>query len=339
MPLSHPVANPVLVEITRGDCVESVHRGAAVVVDAKGTVLASWGDVARPVYARSAIKPLQALTLVESGAAERFALGDAELALACASHFGEAVHVGCVRRWLARIGLDEQQLECGAHAPRSRHAWTQLVRTGAPVTPAHNNCSGKHVGMLTTAVHLGEPTRGYISPDHPVQRRIRRMLEDMTDCDLSAAPVGVDGCGIPVVGISLAATALAMARFGAPSGLPAKRASAARRLRRAMARAPHMVAGEGGFCTIIVQRAGGGVLVKTGAEGVFTAVVPGRELGLALKIDDGAGRAAEVAVAALLAQWSALSPSVFDGWLVRPHTNVAGREVGVWRPAAEWSLR
>ena len=316
--------------------VESRHTGSAVVIDASGRVVRSWGDIDAPVFARSAIKPLQALPLVETGAAEHFGLGDTEIALACASHRGEPIHVETVKRWLARADLGPQDLECGAHAPGNAAAAEALVRARETPSPVHNNCSGKHSGFLTTARHLGEATRGYIAPEHPVQKRVRRVLEEMSGLDLSRAPGGTDGCGIPVIGISLRGMARAMARLADTEGLSPDRASAAKRILDAMAAAPLMVSGTGTFNTVVMTVAGATVRLKTGAEGVYCAVLPGLGYGVALKIDDGASRAAEVAVATILDGLGAFTPAQREMLApqLRPIVkNVAGRDVGEIRPA------
>lgn len=326
---------PVLVEVTRGGLVESRHRGAAVAVDSAGRIVEAWGDIEQPIYARSAIKPLQALPLVESGAAERFGLGPRELALACASHHAEPAHIEVLSAWLARVGLTVADLECGAHPPANAVAAQALIRSGTAPTALHNNCSGKHSGFLTTARHLGEPTRGYIAAAHPVQQRITSALEAMTGLDLAGAPRGIDGCGIPQIGIPLSGIARAMARMADPAGLADERAAAARRLLEAMAAEPLMVSGSTGFATA-VMRAAPGVRLKGGAEGVYCAALPRLGLGVALKIEDGAGRGSEVAMGAILvrlaafddAERAALAP------FLRPSvTNVAGRVVGEIRPA------
>ncbi len=331
--------NPVLVEVSRGDMVESHHRGAAAVVSADGRLAAAWGDVERPVYARSAIKPLQALPLIETGAAEHFRLGDAEIALACASHGGEAAHIERVAAWLERIGLDVEHLECGPHLPFDESAAATLLRSGRRASALHNNCSGKHAGFLTTAVHLGEQNRGYIRPEHPVQRRLRQLLEELSGVDLAHAPTGVDGCGMPVIAMSLRATATAMARLAAPDVLSAARAAAARRIVAAMTAAPFMVAGSGHFCTRVMAQAGAAVVVKTGAEGVFTAALPRQGVGVALKIEDGAGRAATVAIGAILRHLGALTETdcrALSEVLEPPVLNRAGEPVGRMRAAATW---
>jgi L-asparaginase II len=171
------IAPPVAVHVARGAAVESRHRASYAVVDRAGGVVAGAGNPAAAVYPRSAIKPLQALPVVETGAADQFALTTAELALACASHGGEPIHVGSAARVLGRAGLGPSDLECGAHLPTHIPSQHALIRAGEAPSPLHNNCSGKHAAMLATAVHMGEPTRGYIRPDHPVQRRVLSALE------------------------------------------------------------------------------------------------------------------------------------------------------------------
>lgn len=331
--------NPVLVEVSRGDMIESQHRGAVAVVDAAGRAIAVWGDIDSLAYARSAIKPLQALPLIESGAADRFGLGDVEIALACASHIGEPEHVEAVAQWLARIGLGPQDLECGAHLPLNERAATELLRAGGTPSALHNNCSGKHAGFLCTAVHLGEPTRDYSRADHLVQQRVRRVLEDMSGASLTEAPAGIDGCGIPVIGMSLRGTATAMARLACPAKFPPQRAAAAERVLRAMRTEPHMVAGNGRFCTELMRLIGASAVVKTGAEGVFTAVLTKQGLGVALKIDDGAPRAAEVAIGALMVHLGVLDDRTRAALVdhLQPHIrNCPGIIVGCLRPAEGW---
>ena len=325
--------NPVLVEATRGAMVECRHRGAFAVLDVEGRVIASAGDFERPVYARSAIKPLQAIPLVESGAAEAFGLGDAEIALACASHRGEARHVETATAWLARIGCTVADLECGVHPPSNERALAELL--GAQGTPnaAHNNCSGKHAGFLTLARHLGLPTQGYIRYQHGVQQRVLGTLESMAGLDLGDAPRGVDGCGIPVIGVPLGNLALAMARLADPADQPEPRQAACARIRAAMTAEPFMVSGTDRFCTRVIMETGGRALVKTGAEGVYCGALTEAGLGIALKIDDGTGRAAEVVMAGLLARFG-----LIDGAheLCAPQLrNRAGTVVGELRPPAD----
>jgi L-asparaginase II len=330
---------PVAVVVRRGERVESEHRVAYAVADADGRLLEATGDVERPVFPRSAVKPLQALALVESGAADRFEVSDQEIALACASHGGEPEHVDLVRAWLARLGLDGSVLECGAHLPLHGPSAARLIAAERPPERVHNNCSGKHAGMITVARHLGVPVAGYSSADHPVQRRVAEILCAMTGMARLHAPA-IDGCGLPTWPLPLDRLAAAMARLGhPPAASPAARATACARVRAAMSAHPHLVAGTGRLCTEIMAVAQD-VLVKTGAEGVYAAALPGQRLGLALKVEDGAGRAAEVALLALLQAQGALGPEAAAALAerARPHLrNHAGLVVGRIEPAAEWA--
>jgi L-asparaginase II len=327
---------PLLVEVTRGGMVESVHRGVLSVVDAKGAAVRAMGDVGRPVYARSAIKPLQTIGVIETGAADAFGLGEDEITLCCASHHGEPIHTGRVLPWLARLGLGVDDLECGPQMPYHEATATALIQAGTPPTRAHNNCSGKHSGMLTTAVHTGAPTRGYTRPDHPVQQRLIRIIGEMGGVDLSGTARGVDGCGIPVFGMALKDIALAMARLADPDGLAPDRAAACRRIVAVCAKHPPLISGTGTFNSVVLAETGTRCLLKGGAEGVYAAALPDLGLGLCLKIDDGAGRAAQAAVLAAL-----VSLGVIDGAAearIRAKVpaevrNWAGTLVGEIRPA------
>lgn len=328
---------PVLVEVTRGAMTESRHRGHAIVVDPTGHVVRAWGDAEALVYPRSSIKPIQALPLVESGAADAFDLDDAELALACASHQAEPRHVDTVTAWLKRIGLTVDDLECGPQTPSGRKAARALFAAGNEPAPVHNNCSGKHSGMLTTAIHLGEPTRNYVALGHPVQQRILGIFETMCGLDLSTAPRGIDGCSVPVFGMPLGNLALGMARFADPTNQPEARQRAAARLRRAMAAEPFMVHGSGTFVTEFMTAAGEAVLVKGGAEGMFTAALPDHGLGVAVKIEDGAARASEVAMANILHSLGVFDDTMvaaLSDWLAKPLRNWADVSIGAVRPGA-----
>jgi L-asparaginase II len=301
--------NPELVQATRGGTVESVHRGALAIVDSGGTTVCAVGDIQRPVFPRSAVKVLQALPLVASGAADAFGLSDEELALACASHNAEPRHVAAAASMLAKAGLDDTALECGAHWPRNDAAHRELARRVREPGALHNNCSGKHSGFVCLGCLMAraqgrdarEFVRGYVRPDHPVMREVTAALQAATGCDLSRAPMGVDGCSIPTYGIPLKNLATAFARVGTGTGLSAGHAAAARRLRAAVAGAPFFVAGSGRFDTRVMERLGERVFCKVGAEGVFCAALPEQGLGVAIKIDDGNNaRAAEVAMAAVI---------------------------------------
>jgi L-asparaginase II len=259
------------------------------------------GDVERPVFPRSAVKALQALPLVESGAAEAFGLGAEELAVACASHSGDASHVAAVRSLLAKAGLDESDLACGAHWPVSEKATRALMQAGRRPSAVHNNCSGKHAGMLAASVHLGFETRFYERPDHPLQAMIAGIISETCGARLARDDMGVDGCSVPTWALPLAALARGFARLGTGEGLASARADAAATLREACFAYPVLVAGEGRFDTVAMRALAPELFVKGGAEGVHCAALPGLGLGIALKIDDGSKRGAERALAEVLA--------------------------------------
>lgn len=285
------MTNPIIAEITRGPIVESHHRGSYAVSDATGHVALKAGDVETPVFPRSAIKAFQCLPVIESGAAEKFNLTNEEIALCCASHNGEAAHVRVARAILEKADIAEACYECGAHWPTYRQAAYTLVREGGDALAVHNNCSGKHAGMLALARQLGAELKDYVKPEHPVQQAIAKTIERMCDVDLSNAPMGVDGCSMPTWAIPLNRMALGFARL--PDSVAGQRIISAARAH------PFMIAGTDRFDTRVMQ-AIPRVFLKTGAEGVYCGCIPHAGLGFALKCDDGAGRAAEVATAAIL---------------------------------------
>jgi L-asparaginase II len=330
--------NPILVEVTRGGSVESAHRGAAAVVDADGRVVLAIGDIERPVFPRSAVKVLQALPLVASGAADRFGLTDDELALACASHGGEATHVRTAASMLAKAGLDATVLECGAHAPYHEASAQALAVRGEPPGALHNNCSGKHAGFVCLGCLLADGRdaraflRGYVNRQHPVMREVEAAIETVTGWPLDTAVVGTDGCSIPTYAIPLRHLAHAFARIGTGVGLGEGHARAARRLRAAVTASPLMVAGSGRFDTRLIERLGERVFCKGGAEGMHCAALPGRGLGIAIKVDDGNNsRASNTVMAALIARLLELPAA--DAMFVRALADAAlvnwnGIEVG-----------
>ena len=331
------MSNPVLVEVLRGALTESRHRGSLAVVDADGATVLALGDVAAPVYPRSAVKPLQALPLIESGAADRFGLSDEELALACASHGGEPAHVAVAARMLARAGLDVDALECGTHWPSHQPSAQALARSGGAPSALHNNCSGKHAGFLCVACAAGVDHHGYVGARHPVQREVKAAIDSLTGIGVSEDACGIDGCSIPTWAVPLAALAHAFARFGSGQGLAPERAKAAARLRAAIAAQPYFVAGTGRFCSEIMRLLGVRALVKTGAEGVYCAALPVEGLGIALKCDDGGTRAAEVTMAAAIARFLPLPDeerAVLDRFVRPTLRNWNGVEVGGLRPVA-----
>lgn len=325
------MTNPILVEVTRGELVESVHRGAVAVADASGALRLALGDVTTPTYSRSSLKPMQAMVLVESGAAEAFGLGDEEIALACASHSGEPMHTERVAAWLARIGCGESDLACGAHASRFEKVAEAMIRDGVKPTRIFNNCSGKHTGFLTVARHWDVATQGYERVDHPVQRAVAAVLRDLSGAGELA--YGIDGCAAPNFATSLSEFARVAAKMAAPDGLAKPRADAARRIIGAMIQHPELMSGTGRACATLIRASEGRAAVKTGAEGFFGGWLPGPGLGIAIKIDDGAGRASETAIAAVLDQLGLLGDGA-RSILRAPVLNTRGTAVGERRPAA-----
>ena len=323
-------SNPVCAEVCRGSAVESRHRGAAVAVDPAGHVVMACGGVETAYPPRSAVKPLQALPLVETGAAGAFGLGDGELALACASHDGQPEAVAAVTAWLADLGLDAGDLACGAQRPTDPAAADDRVAAGLPAAGALTNmCSGKHAGFLTLARHLGAPAAGYTALTHPVQQRVLGVLETMTGLDdLTARPWGIDGCGVPTFAVPLGNLALAMARLADPVDQPEARAAACARLRRAMTAHPQRIAGRGRFDTRVIGTTHGEVLVKSGAEGVVAGCWPANGIGFAVKADDGAARAAEVTAMALLRRLGAVTGDGLADLARQPVVSRTGEVVG-----------
>ena len=308
-------------------------------VDASGAILRSVGAVGHPVFPRSAIKAMQALPLVESGAADACGFGDRELALACASHSGEPAHVQLAAAMLATVGLDGGALECGSHWSSEQDVLIAQARSGNEPTALHNNCSGKHAGFLCTACHLGIGHEGYVGRDHPVQVEIRAVLADLTGVPLGEDACGIDGCSIPTYAIPLDRLARGFARMATGQGLGPERASASRRLLAACMAQPFFVAGTGRFCTRLMELAPGRIFAKTGAEGVYCAALPEEGIGIALKCDDGATRAAECMMAATLARHVADAglASALDGMARSELRNRNDIHVGDVRPTEELS--
>ncbi|WP_158815249.1 asparaginase [Methylocapsa sp. S129] len=326
--------DPVLVEAFRGDRVESRHRGAVAAYDGDGRPVFTLGDVQAPVFPRSAIKAFQALPLLESGAADCFSLTQAEIALACASHSGEPVHAETALAMLEKCGRGVEALECGVHWPSGAEAARSLAARGARPSALHNNCSGKHAGFICLSCAAGVEPSGYVKAEHFVQREVKAAIEDMTKTRLNAG--AIDGCGIPTYAVPLNALAHGFARFGGGC-LPPARASAAKRIREAVAAHPALVAGTGRFDSLAMEALGQRAFVKTGAEGVYCAAFPELGLGVAIKCQDGATRAAETAMAAVIARFLPLSEKeriALAPLLEPPIRNWNGETVGLIRASS-----
>lgn len=327
----------VRVEVLRGERVESVHEVDLAVVGREGEVEVADGDVATPVFARSAIKAFQAMPLIEDGVVERFGLTEEELALCCASHSGEPRHVGLAASILEKVGLDADALACGPHEPFDNAASRALREAGQAPGRLHNNCSGKHAGMLALARARGWPTDGYHRADHPVQRRMRDEVCRWAGVDPGDVWTGVDGCGVVTFAIPLTGLARAFARLAS-----AEPGSAAARIADAMAAHPFLVAGTGRLCTRVMEVTRGRVLAKVGAEGVYGAASRERGVGIALKARDGARRAAEAALVGVLEALGLLRPeeaAALEAWSRQPLTNTRGERVGEVRAAVALEAR
>lgn len=316
-----------MAEVWRGPFLESAHHGHAVICRPGGEIVEAWGDPEAVVLPRSSAKMIQALPLLRSGAAKAAKLGSEQLALACASHNGAAIHTERVEAWLGTMGLDDSAFRCGPQEPSDIPARNALIKSDTSPCQVHNNCSGKHAGFLTLARHLGAGP-DYVEPDHPVQRAVLEAFEEVT---AETSPgFGIDGCSAPNFAASLHGIARAMAHFAA-----AGENSAEAQLHQAMRRHPELVAGEGRACTTLMRAMDGKIAIKTGAEGFFIAILPEQQLGIALKIVDGATRAAECALAAILVKLGVLAahhPATM-AVLNAPILNRSGRETGFLRAA------
>ena len=333
-----------LIEVVRGDVVESVHFGAVAVLEPDGTLVTSLGDPDVMTYLRSSAKPFQLLPLVERGDAERYGFGPRELAVMAASHDGEELHTSLVESILDRIGCRVDDLQCGAHPPYNAATAALLAERREAPSPLHNNCSGKHSGMLALSRGLGAPTETYLDPRHPAQLLIRDSLARWLEADPEAMRHGVDGCGAPAYVAPLRSLAGAFARLAAVDGIPDPELDAARLIARAMCQHPELVGGSSGRIDTELMRLDLGLIAKGGAEGVLCVGIPPREgcaaRGLALKIADGdaARRSRAATAAAALRQLGVLADQQLDrlGELARPIIrNVAGRDVGYVRPCFE----
>jgi L-asparaginase II len=320
-----------LAEIWRGPVVESVHHGVAVVADAAGRVLHAWGDPDCVTFPRSALKPFQAIGLVESGAADALGLTDEHLALACASHHGEEFQVALLRDWLRRLDLDESALVCGPDLPRGEADQAAWLRGGGGRSRLFHNCSGKHCGFLSVARRLGAPEAGYDDPAHPAQRLYLDAVSELLGRDAAALPRGVDGCGLPALALSVADTARAAARHAAAAAASEARRAAIRRLHAAMRAHPDHLAGCGQPTGRLIRATECRVLVKGGAEGFVLGFVPEAGLGIAVKIADGASRAKMGVLAAVLGRLGLLGAAEAEALVAEvepPVRDSNGRAVG-----------
>ena len=329
------MSTPVpLTEIWRGQIIESLHYGHALICDEKGEVVECWGDPDAVVYPRSSAKMIQALPLIESGAAEAFHLTTEHLALACASHQGAAVHTDRVSDWIAGLGYTDSDFRCGPQMPQDRAAFNNLIKTDGSPCQVHNNCSGKHAGFMTVSKHLGGGA-DYIDPDHPAQQACFAAFEEVTgEPSPGFAP---DGCSAPNSITTMRGMGRAMGWFASAVEGKDARHTAAVRLVQAMIEHPLLVAGEKRACTELMRACSEPVALKTGAEGYFVAIAPTRKRGIALKITDGTTRAANCTIAALLVRIGVLDPEHPSAkrFMNAPIRNRRKVETGQIKPVAE----
>jgi L-asparaginase II len=344
--MNNSTVNPVAVEVTRGQSpqdaiVESRHRASCAVVAADGTIVHGWGDIDQQVFPRSAIKPIQALPLIETGAADAFGYSAAEISLACASHHAEDRHINAVTDILDRIGLTPDALECGPKISIDEAVKVERLKMGVEARRLGSDCSGKHTGFLATAVHMGEDPSGYIGRTHPVQQRIFQTISEMCDVDVSTLPEGIDGCSIPALAIPLSALALGMAKLANPTGLGTVHEAAAERVVQSIAAEPFMIAGTGSFGTDINTVLKGKAVVKTGAEGMVMAAVPAKGLGIAIKVDDGdiSARVRGPALMAVLKHLGLIDEATavtMKDHIEIPVHDFNGRPVGLSKASDDW---
>lgn len=349
-----------LAHVYRGSLLESVHYGSIAVVDAEGRLLAWVGDPATKTCLRSAAKPFQALPLLEYGGIDEFELAEEEIALTCASHGGEPAHVSTAAALLRKGDFDETDLLCGAHAPYDEKAAAELRASGEEPSPLHNNCSGKHAGMLLATLAIDAPSVDYIAPDHPLQQLMHTTVAEFSALPREEVAIAIDGCGVPAFFMSLYRAAFAYARLMATAGgmPPASEidgySESASRVVRAMTTLPQYVAGTWSMTTPLMQAYGGDLLAKEGAEGFYAmavsaslrdmltdrlALADDSAVGIALKISDGSmtrGRNPVILETLELLGLDVMSRPELQRYREWPLRNAAGTLVGEVR--AEFEL-
>lgn len=335
------------VEVTRGRIVESVHYGSLCAARPDGSTLFSLGDTGTKFFLRSSAKPFQALAFLERGGAERYQMDAREVALICASHSGTEAHLQALETLQKKVGIDESNLQCGAHLPYSQKSADQLLIRGITPRPNHNNCSGKHTGMLAFAKMIGAPLENYLEPSHPVQQAILKTFAEMCGLDPAVIELGTDGCTAPVFAVPLANAAAAYARLCQPEGLPESRAKACRLISASMPAHPDMVAGPEQFDTDGMAIGKGDFVSKVGAEGYRAlGILPGKakgidsSLGITMKISDGdpnlrAGAIVAMAVLKALKVLDEEQSLALKAYDRRPVGNWRGKEIGEIRPTPE----
>ncbi|MGE5701595.1 MAG: asparaginase [Clostridia bacterium] len=325
-----------LVVVKRGNHIESTHKGSIAVVDWQGNLLYGAGDITRMTFTRSALKPVQAIPVIQSGAADRFLMNDKEIAILCGSHNGEEQHTQVVNSMLFRIGLAEDNLQCGAHPPYSQESYLELVKKQIEPSQIHNNCSGKHTGMLALALHLESDISTYHKMEHPVQRKVLEALLELAELTEEQVISGIDGCGVPNFGLPLNKMAQVFAKLANPEHLhPQSLKQAIKRITHAMQQYPEMVSGTNEFCTEVMKVCKSKLIAKAGAEGVYCLGLLDKGIGIAIKAEDGNLRSAYPAAVEVLKQLGELTPQELEA-LESFHTpvikNRKGEHVGRVEP-------
>lgn len=338
-----PRGSPIAATVYRGPAVENTHLAHVAVVDATGRLVCAFGDPHRPTLPRSAVKPAQALAILETGALERFGFDDADLALMCASHNSEDVHIERARAMLAKSQASEADLRCGGHPPISEEVHRAWIKRDFTPTPACSNCSGKHAGMLAAARAMGAGIEGYERADHPLQQHVKRTLAQVCELPDEAISWGIDGCNLPTPSFALDRLARLFAKLADAADRPApasSRDAALARICRAMTTYPDLVAGKGRFCTALMRAFDGAVVGKVGAEASYALGVRSGAhridgvqgpLGIAVKVEDGNGAILPAIVVELIDQLSigtAEQRARLDAFRAPPIKNTVGIEVG-----------
>jgi L-asparaginase II len=338
----YPTDTTPLIETTRGEIAETIHRGAIAIVDTRGNLKYSAGNPKLKTYMRSTAKPFQLLRTIESGAIEKFNLTQAEVSVMCASHSGEPYHLEAVRSILGKIGLTEDALQCGPHLPGHVPTQRQMIQRGESAMPIHSNCSGKHTGMLTLCQLNGFPIDGYLSPTHPVQKLVIQTLAEVADMEVNEIGVSIDGCGVPTFALPIQNFGVLFSRLGDPSNLPPKRQTALNKIREAMTTHPKYMSGTGRFCAALMERFPGQVVLKSGAAGAYGVGLPEHGLGIGLKVEDGLAEPRYATVLSILRRLELLPKDGLDELWNRfcpPVRNYRKEVVGEIRPVFEFAPR
>jgi len=324
----------ILANVIRGETIESIHRGHLMVIDGNDKVILSIGDPSTVTYFRSSAKAFQAIPFITSGAADAYSFTEDEIAMAVASHSGEAIHVEIVGRMLAKIGHSESDLRCGVHLPFYQKESDRMLAAGETPTQLHNNCSGKHAAMLAFAKHIGADIATYDSPENRIQKRILRCVADFAEVPEGQIAIGIDGCAAPNFALPVASMAKSFINLIAPSRFPEPTQQACSRIVAAMIRYPELIGGSERLDTMLMQAAPGKIISKVGADGVWLCgVLPSEKyptgLAIALKVEDGDDhRARPVVAVEVLRQLGILTKDDLTGLSPMPIKNRRGDVVG-----------